>query len=445
MKTVQGKKNSADIKTTAFAAAVFLYFPFSPAGTILFAAAVYILGKSYAQKNAYGLFLSIAALLILILLIILGRLQARRFASSSSVWDSGGALYAGRKGTFQSLTIPDTKCFTFFRVHFRITGKLKVDTDAALPFYAEAGFSGNGTLKLPFSLPVSGLARARGVLLVRDIFGLTRSRFSDVMRRELPVNPKLLPEGSSLSLDTMGGFDSKNRRKNADEEKYYMREYIPGDRIRDINWKASSRVNKFITRISPVTQEQTKVLYVDIRTYREPGPISLDEVLHLDFMKTRLVTFLWNVKKDHEDYSFIIRTGRDEFKIDTIDDIVKLAQVLSTIWFHHDRSLFPELPASARLFIFSTAFDTGLSLAVTHYAGFSLDIMTTSGPDNGDAETVKAALFAVPGLYLPQPWMLRRRPPRQGAPAVHGAGKMDSRPLDCSLFPVRDVKGGTSH
>ena len=88
-----------------------------------------------------------------------------------------------------------------------------------------------------------------------------------------------------------------------------MREYVPGDRMKDINWKATSRLGELITRISPLTQEQTQLLHVVLRRYRRRGGETMTALLHLDFVKSWLLTFLRVVKQQHPEFTFLVDTG----------------------------------------------------------------------------------------------------------------------------------------
>ena len=121
--------------------------------------------------------------------------------------------------------------------------------------------------------------------------------------------PACSPEQSTPPVDISAGFDTTQRARTSDEEQYFMREYMPGDRMKDINWKATSRLGELITRISPITQEQTQELHVVLRRYRRRGGETLTAVLHLDFIKSWLLTFLRVVKQHHPEYVFVVDSG----------------------------------------------------------------------------------------------------------------------------------------
>jgi uncharacterized protein (DUF58 family) len=65
----------------------------------------------------------------------------------------------------------------------------------------------------------------------------------------------LFPEKTQIHILPATTQESLRNIQTSDQEKYFMREYIPGDRLKDINWKSSIKLNELITRISPSSPE----------------------------------------------------------------------------------------------------------------------------------------------------------------------------------------------
>jgi hypothetical protein len=80
--------------------------------------------------------------------------------------------------------------------------------------------------------------RAKGRYFIRDIFGLTRTSFGKEDARELAVLPASIPSLRMKDIVTSQGFEDSIKKRSQDEERYFMREYIPGDRLRDIDRSA---------------------------------------------------------------------------------------------------------------------------------------------------------------------------------------------------------------
>ena len=66
----------------------------------------------------------------------------------------------------------------------------------------------------------------------------------------------MLGDQSAPPVNISVGYDTTQRAQTADEEKYFMREYMPGDRMKDINWKASSRLDQLNTGLR-ITRQKT--------------------------------------------------------------------------------------------------------------------------------------------------------------------------------------------
>ena len=418
------------------------YYPFTLLGTALLVAAGYLAGSAFATQNSYEFVLCAAATLVLVVLAADGRLQARRMAAVELTWDTGQPLHA-RTPTVIALTAAGAhRPHYFYRLHARVTGQLRAGKRAVVHLRAEIS-SASQELPLELELPVCGELAVRTRLAVRDVFGLTRSHLPGRdERRLLTVRPASLAMRSAPKIDATVGDDTTRRRRSADEERYYMREYQPGDRLKDINWKASSRVNELITRIAPVSEDQTKLLHVELRHFRPGGPETLDSVLHLNYLKSWLLAFLRTVKAEHEDFTFRVITGTGEHPVETVEDIDELARHLARITFAPAAEYRPEVQPR-ELFIFTTAFDAALSSYVAQLGDTAIHLYRTvsalprrTGPLHaGDGERLRVALLS-PGRLasvLPGPWALRRDRFMLG-PSIRGPNvRVEDEPLEVSV------------
>ena len=284
------------------------YYPLTLPGTALAAAAVYLLGSAFASGSPHEFLLSITGFLVLLVLAGLGRLQAYRCKLVEFEWDSSAPLAAREHGAQHRLRTRAARSWLFYRIHLRLVWRLQAGRRATLRGYREVATPG-GEAAIPLWFPCSGRLELTGRLTIRDVFGLTRAQIRPPERRTLVVRPGLLGEQASPPVEISAGYDTTQRAKTADEEQYFMREYMPGDRMKDINWKATSRLGELITRISPITQEQTQELHVVLRRFRRRGGESLAAVLHLDFIKSWLLTFLRVVKQQHPEFVFVVDSG----------------------------------------------------------------------------------------------------------------------------------------
>ena len=421
------------------------FYPFTLAGTLVLAAGVYLLGAGFMTSNVYALLLGVLLPLILLLLAALGRIQALRFERSAVRWDSSQTLIARKQGLAETVIVDRVKTFLFYRLHLTLRGRLQVSGNAYLSLFREIATVGGGPADIPLDLPLSGILHSRGSTSVRDVFGLTRSRFGAIYESTRPVLPESMQERERITVSATGGNEEQNRKAQQEEEKYFMREYIPGDRARDINWKASSRLAQLITRISPYTQEKSQVIRIEIRPYRRPREESLDSVMHLNRLKSRVVSFIRVLKQEHPEYSFDIVCADAKWRLDSEAELEGFARDLASVFYRPDSG--GVLPStSGQLVIFSTPFDERLPAALGGYGKTVLHVATTAGldprrRDAAERQPLYGPVFSAPRIDLPVPgrWALRRERVRsrlgKSIPVEAGVtGTVTEDPIAVTLF-----------
>ncbi len=386
------------------------YFPFSVSGAALLALALALLAGSLLSRDPYELVLAAFALLILGSLAALSRMQAQQLEKYPIQWDSANPLVAGREPAEQRVTGIEIKPLLGFRLHFTVAGRLQVGNGASLYLVQTtvASRASGGALPVRLAFPLCGVFACHGVLSIGDIFGLTRSRAGEPFARRLAVCPGPHPESVSVRIDATERSEEKQSQLNSDEDKYYMREYAPGDRFRDINWKTSSRLAQLITRIAPVAQERTKIITVELRNYRAEAPETLDSVAHLSYLKGWLLAFLRQAKASNPDFQFLVATGSGTSRLSSVEDIDAFAQVLSEI---HYRSEAPIAQAPTdEIYVFTTPFDRELPAMLQAFPQAKITVFRTLPGDwPAGARRRKVALFRFRDqLPLPGPWAFRR-------------------------------------
>ena len=422
----------------AAARRVWHYYPLTLPGTALAGAAVYLLGSAFASGSPHEFLLSIFGFLALLVLAGLGRLQAYRCKLVEFEWDSSAPLAAREHGAQHRLRTRAARSWLFYRIHLRIVWRLQAGRRATLHGYREVATPG-GEAAIPLWFPCSGRLELTGRLTIRDVFGLTRAQIRPPERRTLVVRPGLLGEQSTPPVEISAGYDTTQRARTSDEEQYFMREYMPGDRMKDINWKATSRLGELITRISPITQEQTQELHVVLRRYRRRGGESLAAVLHLDFIKSWLLTFLRVVKQQHPEYVFVVDSGGESHRIDSPEEIEAFARRLAEL------PLTSELPAAdtgpaRELFIFSTVFDEDLARFVERSGAQYINVFRSVPARRTDADA--AAPYRMSLFEAPLPtcvgggWLLARERRMPAAAPVAGPrpGLRAEQPLKVSYL-----------
>ena len=136
-----------------------------------------------------------------------------------------------------------------------------------------------------------------------------------------------------------------------------MREYAPGDRFRDINWKSSERISTLVTRISPDNQEKITRIEVHFRNYGLQK--SLADLWLLDRAKARLAWFLRKLKEEKSSYVFHVRSAGASWDLNDDAAIEAFLEELTDIPFLPAQNEDPP-QTTGEVYVFSTACDTAL-------------------------------------------------------------------------------------
>ena len=384
------------------------YYPFTFVGSALLAAGAYLLVQAFSTNNPFAFTLSAAVLLVLSTVGIIGRMQARRLVATEIEWDTSAALIAGDRGSHHAVLAEKCRCLPFYRIHFTLSGKMTVGREALLYPYIEVPFRGGENVTVPVRIPLCGSFDARGRFLIKDVFGLTRARFGAVQKRKLPVRPAFLSERKFPNVDALDGLEEKSKLKQSDIERYFMREYMPGDRFRDINWKASGRFAQLFTRIAPVTQEKTKVLSVFFRPYWRRERETAESVAHLNHAKSWLLLFLRSVKQTHPEFQFRV------FIADT--DV-----------------LLENCNGRARLLI---NYDESLSMFLARWQNSRVHTFRTALPEAGKKRHLRSMqLLQLDGAaVMAGTWVLSRDKRRKNPALPCGPGWLQEEALEIKLF-----------
>jgi hypothetical protein len=409
------------------------YYPFTWAGTLLCVAGVYLLGFAFGTLNVFAAIFSGLALMTLFVLVLDGRLQALRLRELDVVWETSGPLVARLSDTKQSLHLGGIQPHYFYRFHFVIRGPFHAGRSADFYLREEGSSSRGSEIDIPLYFPVAGVARVTGRLYLKDVFGFTRVCLGHTQHRTLYVQPPLLPGKPPLHFRNAASFESTRRQQSAQElEKYYMREYQPGDRLKDLNWKASFRFGEMITRIAPRSPEESRLLHVEFRHFSAANFDSPAALLYLNFTKSWLLAFLSQIKREYPEFQFRVVTAGEVYLLESESDIADFAVRLATIDYVRPGPLAQVAPASEK-FVFTTPCDA--TLAGSLQAGVVYHIFRTVPGRGPQARRVR---FLPLEHRVPYPglWLLRRdRAVSRNPVAVDSrGGKVLEEQLNVSLL-----------
>jgi hypothetical protein len=279
---------------------------------------------------------------------------------------------------------------------------------------------------------MSGIFQGEACCRLKDIFGFFSFPCGLPRRRTLPVQGAPCLQ-KPFRIEARSGAEDRHSKSASDEERYYMREYTPGDRLRDINWKSSERIDTLITRISPDNQEKVHRIDVYLRNYGPGGGASrcgLGQLWLLDRAKARLARFLRSVKEAEAGYVFHIRAARGVWDIETRDELEAFIGELAGMPFFpspQGDSGVPEPDAGGEVYVFSTACDTGLpAFLITRQAGpLTLFFIRPAAADTpaGEVESLYLRNFPARGIIPSPRWLLEALFKRKTVPIPpHSSG-----------------------
>jgi hypothetical protein len=342
---------------------------------------IVFVARGTVMSDVYRTTLGVLAIMFPVLLGVIARVQAGRFSDVEVSWRVS-------KDTYATMTVPD-RCghieinargirpWFFFRLHAAVSGPVQVGRNARFHFHEEIATADGEHVRIPLPFPLPGKARLNGRLEIRDVFGLTRAGLGAHLNREV-VAPAAMPHAPQLTrVVAQTGGEESTRVRNPEEERYYMREYIPGDRLRDINWKASSRVRQLFARVSPETQEQSRTLTVYLRNFVDPSERSLEALAHGAYIKGWMIAFLRTLLREEPDITFRVITARGTVSCTDEDEIDKLSWDLADLWTDGEPIGLPVDRDAHQVVVFSTPFDAGLDTFATRLTKTTIHLFAT--------------------------------------------------------------------
>jgi hypothetical protein len=324
----------------------------------------------------------------------------------------------------------------------RIRGRFDLGGGRRIDVREDFRLEEDGTGDFRIRFPLSGVFHASGRLIVRDVFGLFAFAAGTEVHRSFPVLPAPHGRKPRLRVDAFSGTEDKQNRRSADEERYHMREYAPGDRYRDINWKTSNRLAALVTRISPFAQEKTRLVRVDFRPYGPASRPPLAALWTLDRVKARLLVFLRTLRDEHPEFVFQVRTAAGEREIASPEELEAYAADLAGMSFSaapaadalSDGAAAGESPglSGGELFLFSTACDTFLPVFLASRGDRPTHLYMTLPSRRGGEPGTEPEILFVRDLFrlgLPGGWGFSAGSPRRGRPGHPAVLASVPRPL----------------
>jgi len=334
-------------------------------GLAVFVIALIILVRSLSARNAYEILLSSSALVFLIILGFRGAWIVRRLRGLEITLKPplplGASSGSGSSNEEWLITCGSLRAPLFFRLHFLVRGRFFPQGAQGCAVFAETSLPRDSdTARLGLGFPLGGLFSGECSCRLRDIFGFFSFPCGTPSNHILTVRSAPC-DIKPLRINALSGAEDRRTKSSSNEERYYQREYTPGDRFRDINWKSSERIDSLITRITPDNQEKVTRIEICFRSFGPARP-GIADLWLLDRAKARLTWFIRNAKDEKASFIFNIQSPQGNWELKDQEEIDAFFDDLAALPFsvvQNEERVMPQA-GGGEIYVFSTACDLAL-------------------------------------------------------------------------------------
>jgi hypothetical protein len=327
--------------------------PFTLSGAVLLLGSLVLVSLSIPNKNVYGITLGTFGVFFLVILTLLIVLQKPTRAAGEIQWHLRNKLRSGMENIGLELGWSGSKAWALFRLKYDITGSVRTRKGPILHFGLRGMLSPDRPSTVPLASPFSGEVDLTARVFLTDIFGLIKTPLRDKVKRSLTILPTPIGLGLEPQKILADGEESQNKFKEADEERYLMREYVAGDRVRDINWKSSFRGGQWFTRISP--ERKNRSLTIHLVLGLGTGKRDFRSLVHLEILKAWVVGFLTAIFRQEEVQKVIVHHGENSWVLQETGDAETFFYTLATLEAGEDPKAVPE--DANPILLFNTLYD----------------------------------------------------------------------------------------
>jgi uncharacterized protein (DUF58 family) len=400
-------------------------FPLTLFGTLLLLASMTLLGTALVRSDALAAAAGFLALALTVFAAVIPRFISADAVMDDLMWDSSADLSAGSSGasaaSAHSLRLKRWTLPPFYRLHARISSRLCAGDRLLYRSRREYRLEDDQSLELPTTPPLPGILFQHGEFRLTDVFGIGCRWLGEVRDRQCAVLPPRLPPGDLRYIESRTSEEDNSRAKKSDQEKIFVRDYQNDDLARDINWKASGRINKLLTRIPPESEAKTRLIRVMVLS--ESGELG-DRAgfqLQLAAVKSAVAGFLEEIRKRHGGYRVVLYFNGEQRELNDEDDFDRGLRALAA-WHPPHKLETSELPIlDSALTVFSHSLFAPLPTALRGYPPEDISLFIVQG--TGDPEEADLRLSYLPPEPGPGQFIPAIKPMSMNAPPLRISGQ----------------------
>ena len=297
------------------------FYPLSFFGTLIIVSGLLLLGNGLLFSDGFAVVIGALAFLLCLCLSGAVLFQTAGRLRDAIHWNSGGNLIAFLRNENHSAFLSSWDLPPFLRFHISLRARLLVGNLLLYHFHRDYCFHGTERLPLEIVPPVPGRMQMKGEFYLSDIFGITRRSILFLDKRSAHV----LPPGEGMSevdlIRTSQSEDDKQMTKKSETEKIFIRDYQPGDLARDINWKASGRIHKLLTRIPPESESLSRLIQILL--------LADSRILELAYLKSLVRGFIDRMLSNDANAIFRIWLHNNQYEVNNDDSMELFLKALA--------------------------------------------------------------------------------------------------------------------
>ncbi len=257
-------------------------YPFTIPGTVITLLVLYLFGTGYIRSDYQSVFIALSFFFIVMVLFSWCFYFSGKYFFNEIDFRSNGVISTSEHDKNSQMVLFEEKPPVFYRYSMIMRGRFHA-AGKSFPYFRRYSSDRDGKIVFSLRIKSPGSLEVGTEYYLEDIFGFVRIKCSSGGRKSFNIAAGNPDEAYADSNDVPVSFEKNKKPDDNDYEKILMREYMRGDRSRDINWKASSKSNTMFTRISQ--GNDTEVKKINIIYF--PDPLLFSDNLYRGFLVYR--------------------------------------------------------------------------------------------------------------------------------------------------------------